>query len=218
MIWRLLLTVVAVLAVPASQAFETHLIAGLAITVDRIPEPVAVDGVAVIIHRATGVDVPELARRFEALWRSQGSAINALQQGSWTLRTRMLGAKSEVVQWRIDRNEPELIWSSLDAAGSVGSTPDAGLRLPASCSWGRSISGRSGASQYLQRTARCTCSAQELSLQLQRSLQLQGWQVRTASDNSLLLDRLGAEGLLSLTAGPGDRATWLTWLRVEHSR
>jgi hypothetical protein len=53
-------------------------------------------------------------------------------------------------------------------------------------------------------------------MQLQRTLPPQGWRLRTASDHALLLERQGVEGILSLAAQPGDPATWLTWLRVEH--
>lgn len=218
MILRLLIIAASAFAIPVSQGFEAQLAAGLTVTIDRIPEPVAVDGIPMTVHRVTGAGVPELARRIEAQWRSQGSEVKALQQGSWTLRSRMLGAKSEVVQWRNGPEAPELLWSSLDATGPLQPKPDAGLALPAGCVWGRSVSGSSGPRRYLQRSARCTLSVHELSLQLQHSLPSQGWRLRSATDRGLLLDRPGVEALLSLDTHQGEQATWLTWLRVEHSR
>jgi hypothetical protein len=121
------------------------------------------------------------------------------------------------VQWRIGVQEPELLWSSVDAAGAIQPALDAGLTLPATCVWGRSVSGSSGPHRYLQRTARCSLPMHELSTLLQRSLPSRGWRLRSSSEHALLLDRAGVEGLLSLTAQDTDPATWLTWLRVEQS-
>jgi hypothetical protein len=216
MMTRLLLLAAAVLASPVSVAFESRLAAGLAVAIERVPEPVAVDGVPMTLQRVTGAGVPELVRRIEELWRSQGSEVRALNQGVWILRSRMQGTKSEVMQWRNGLDISELLWSSLDAAGQVQPIPEAGLTLPAGCAWGRSVAGSSGQHHYLQRTARCTHALRELSMQLQRTLPPQGWRLRTANDHALVLERQGVEGILSLAAQPGDPATWLTWLRVEH--
>jgi hypothetical protein len=215
MMARLLLLVASVPAIPVS-AFEARLAAGLAVAIERMPEPVAVDGVPMTVQRVTGAGVPELVRRIEALWSSQGSEVKDLKQGVWILRSRMHGTKSEVLQWRNGQGSAELLWSSLDAAGQVHPVPEAGLALPAGCVWGRSVSGSSGQHHYLQRTARCTHAPRELSKQLQRTLPPQGWRLRTTNDHALVLERQGVEGILTLAAQPGDAATWLTWLRVEH--
>ncbi|MEO6078691.1 MAG: hypothetical protein ABIQ86_02785 [Steroidobacteraceae bacterium] len=213
-----LVVLVSVLSTPASLGFEAHLSAGLAVNIDRIAEPVVVDGVPMSMHRVTGAGVPEFARRIESLWRSQGSEVRILEQGLWTLRSRMVGARSEVIQSRTGPEGPELLWSSLDAGGPIQSAPDAGLTLPAGCMWGRGVSGQSEQHRYLQRSARCTLPIQELSRQLQRSVTKQGWRLLTTADRSLLLERPGAEGLLSLAVHDGDSATSLSWLRVERSR
>jgi hypothetical protein len=212
----LLLLAAAALASPVSGAFESRLAAGLAVAIECMPEPVAVDGVQMTLQRVTGAGVPELVRRIEALWRSQGSEVKDLKQGVWILRSRMHGTRSEVLQWRDGKDSAELLWSSLDAAGQVQPMPETGLALPAGCVWGRRVSGSSGQHHYLQRTARCAHALRGLSMQLQRTLPPQGWRLRMANDHDLVLERQGVEGVVSLTAHPGDEATWLTWLRVEH--
>jgi hypothetical protein len=214
---RLLSVVVLMFSASATSAFEPHLSAGLDVVIDRIPEPLMVDGVQLVMHLASGAGVPELARRIEAQWRRHGSDIQSMQQGSWTLRSRIQGAASEVVQWRTGPSGHELVWSSLDAAANVRPVAESGLILPACCKWGRSVSGRSSQGHFLQRSARCTLPAQELSSLLQGSLPSQGWQLLTVSERGLLLERAGKEGLISLSVQAGDRATWLTWLRVEHN-
>ncbi len=88
------------------------------------------------VHRVTGAGVPELARRIERSGAARAARSKPCSRGSWTLRSRMLGAKSEVVQWRNGPEAPELLWSSLDATGPLQPTPDAGLALPAGCVWG----------------------------------------------------------------------------------
>jgi hypothetical protein len=214
---RLLFMVVLMFSASRTSAFEPHLSVGLDVVIDRIPEPLLVDGVQMVMHLARGADVPELARRIEAQWRSHGSNIQSLKQGNWTLRSRIQGAASEVLQWQTGPSGHELVWSSLDAAASVLPVADSGLNLPAACLWGRSVSGHSSEGHFLQRSARCTLPAQELSLLLQRSLPSQGWKLLSASERGLLLERPGKEGLISLSAQAGGRATWLTWLRVEHN-
>jgi len=212
---RTLFLFILVFSTTAAAGFESHLTTGLDIVIDRIPEPMTVDGVQMVMHFASGRGVPELARRIESSWRSQGSVIRSMQQGSWNLRSRFQGAASEVVQWRTGPAGHELIWSSLDVAAPVLPAADSGLALPAGCTWGRSLSGRSREGFFLQRTARCTQPAQELSMLLQRSLPPQGWQLRSSSDSGFLIGRSGVEGVISLSGQAGDRSTWLTWLRVE---
>ncbi len=214
---RTLLLAMLMLVGPAARAFEAHLAAGLAVSIDRIAEPVSVDGVSMQLQRLTGVDVPVLARRVEALWRSQGSQIRSLQQGAWTLRSRMLGTKVEVLQWRSSAGAPEMLWSLLET-GALQPVPQTDLVLPAHCKWGRSVSGQAGQRHYLQRSARCALPIGELSAQLRHMLPLQGWKVRSASDGGLLLDRQGDEGMIFLSEPADDLTTWLVWLHVRDSR
>lgn len=214
---RWLMTLVGVAVVtPAGWCFGIDMTAGLNITVDRIPEPVEVDGVAMTVQRATGTDVMRLARRLEASWRVQGSEIRTLQQGEWTLLSRLSGSRSEVIQWRASAATRELLWSSINVAATASSIPDAGISLPTGCTWGRSVSGSGRQQRYLQRSARCTQSGSVLSRQLRRSLPHLGWRIVNATDGSLLVEQKGMQGLVSLTVHPGEQGTWLTWLRVEH--
>jgi hypothetical protein len=201
---RTLLLVVLMFSTSAAAGFEPHLTSGLDIVIDRIPEPMTVDGVQMVMHLASGTGVPELARRIESWWRSHGSVIKSMRQGDWTLRSRLQGAASELVQWRSGPAGNELVWSSLDAASYVLPVADSGLTLPAGCNWGRSVSGSSSKGHFLQRSARCTQPVQELSLLLQRSLTSQGWQLLSASDRGLLLFKRA----IALPGSPG--CGWIT--------
>lgn len=196
------------------QAFDTWMLAGLDIATEQVPEAVAVDGAMFTIQRATGADVPELAKRIESQWRRQGSEVRLLRQGGWTMRTRMLGAFSEVLQWRTNNGGHELLWSSLQSGAAPAPLPEDGIVLPARCIWGRSVYGSSAGHSYLQRSARCDMSAASLQATLQASLPAQGWRASALNRGGLLLDRQGAEGFLSFTALEGNSSAWLIWLRV----
>lgn len=216
MIARWLLGAALALAGRESAAFDAHLTAGLAVSVEEVREPVSVDGVSMQLRRITGKDVPALVRRFDAFWRSQGSETRSMQHGIWTLRSRMHGAKVEVLQWS-NSGVPEMLWSLLDT-GALQSVPEAEVALPAQCRWGRSVSGSAAQRRYVQRSARCMLSMSELSARLQQELPLQGWLVRSASQRGLLIERQGDEALISLSQVPKDPATWLVWLHVQGSR
>jgi hypothetical protein len=195
----------------------SRLAAGLAVHTDPVPEPMAVDGVAMTIHRVTGAGVPELARRIEADWRRQGSPVHTHQQGGWTLRSRIHGHSSEVLQWRTSLEGPELLLSSLDARSVARPTPDANIQLPPGCKWGRSISGKSQQHSYIQRSARCPLSVKALRPDLLASLSREGWRIRSRSATGLLVERGGEEGLLVLSTQSGDASTWLVWLHTQIS-
>jgi hypothetical protein len=193
---------------------ERELLAGLAVSVDPVPETVVIDGLGMIMQRVTGSGVPDLIRRIEARWRGQGSQIQQLDQGGWVLRSRIHGKHSEVIQWRSTASDMELLWSRLDVAASVQPEPAKLFALPAGCAWSRSISGMSGHQRYLQRSARCSHGASDLARSLRASLSSQGWQVHSASSQGLLVRRAGVEGLLSLNVQQ-EGLTWLVWLQVE---
>ena len=199
----------------SAHAFDAWLLTGLDVATEQVHEAVAVDGAMFTIQRATGADVPELAKRIESQWHRQRSEVRPLHQGEWTMRTRMRGPFSEVLQWRTTNRGHELLWSSLQSDVAPAFVPANGIVLPARCVWGRSVHGRSAGNSYLQRSARCSLSAVALQSTLQASLPTQGWQVRTHDRSGLLLDRPGAEGLLSFTALEGGSSSWLIWLRVE---
>jgi hypothetical protein len=215
---RCLLLLAVLYPASESMAIEGRWASGLDVVIERISGPLAVDGVEMTIHQATGPDVPKLAKRIESWWISLGSEVRSMQQGSWTLRSRMRGVASEVLQWRQNPAGYELIWSSVDTARPVLPVSDAGFDLPAGCTWSRSVSGSSQHGRYQQRSARCSLQARELYGVLRQMLPTQGWRVRTAGDGGLLLDKSGAAALLSIMSQPDDHATWLTWLRVEQDK
>lgn len=218
MMSALFLLVAAAAVNPGAAGIDPHLASGLNVSIDRIAEPLSVDGVQVIVHRVTGAGVPELARRIEETWRRQGSRIGMQQHGNWTVLSRLQGSRSEVMQWSIISGAPELLLSFLDLLAPVSSVPATGLTLPAGCVWGRSIFGRGGRNSYIQRSARCPQSIKALSLQLRHSLAVQGWVVLMDSESGLQVGRSGAEGFISLSSQQGDQSTWLTWLRVESAQ
>lgn len=218
MMGRILTAALMAIVMPVVLAFDGRLATGLRVDVEHIPESLTVDGVPITVHRATGAGVPDLARRIEAQWRSQGSQVRSLQQAQWTMRSRISGGRSEVLQWRSSASLHELLWSSLDATAQARAKPETGLDLPAGCSWGRSVAGKAGNRVFMQRSARCELSLERLASTLRQSLPAQGWQLQTGSGNGLILDQAGKQGLLSLDGIEGGRATWVTWLRVDGQR
>ncbi|MEO6369379.1 MAG: hypothetical protein ABIP38_15460 [Steroidobacteraceae bacterium] len=184
---------------------------------ERIPETVAVDGAMFTIQRASGPDVPALARRIESWWRLQGSEVASLHQGGWSMKTRMRGAHSEVLQWRVGNQAQELLWSSLGSDAAPAILPEPGLTLPAQCVWGRSVYGNASGQNYLQRSARCNVPMDALQAALLASLPTQGWRLQSANHGVLLVDRSGVDGFLSLSATSGNAGAWLVWLRVERN-
>jgi hypothetical protein len=217
MISSLLLFAATASVIAASPALDTTLVAGLAVTIERIREPFAVDGVLMTVQRATGAGVPELARRIEAAWHRQGSRIETRQQDSWIVLSRIRGRNSEVLQWRSDTRGAELLLSSLDLQEPIRPVPVTDLTLPASCTWGRSIAGNTSDHFYMQRSARCRYSRQALSLQLRQSLPTQGWSIRTATESGLVVARAGSEGFIGLSIQEGGAVTWVSWLRVDRN-
>lgn len=205
---------VATAGLMATAGVDRSLISGLAVTIQAMPDPIAVDGVAFTVQRVTGRDVPLLVRRVETAWQAQGSELRQLRQGEWTLLSRLTSGDLELVQWRPTTDGAELLWSRLDPAAPAQRMPETRVRLPAGCTWGRSVSGSSGRQRYLQRSAHCARSASSLSVLMQESLRAQGWELHSSSDQGLLARRKGVEGVLGLS--PLQRgATWLIWLQVE---
>jgi hypothetical protein len=217
MIPSVLLLAATASGIAASPALDTTLLAGLAVTIERIREPMAVDGVLMTVQRATGAGVPELARRIEATWHRQGSRIETRQQESWIVLSRIHGRNSEVLQWRSDTRDAELLLSSLGLQEPVRPLPVTGLTLPATCTWGRTVAGNTSNHSYMQRSARCPHSRRKLSLQLRQALSTQGWNIRATTDSGLVVERAGSEGFISLSIQEGGAATWVSWLRVERN-
>lgn len=213
-----MIAIIAFAAAAVTTSLAPRLSAGLAITLEQVPEPVAVDGVSITIQRATGKDVPALVRRIEESWQNEGSQVTRLAHGNWNITSRFKGASSEVLQWNTGNPLPELLLSVLDVRSAVRPAIPTGLQLPPGCAWSRSISGSSVNQSYLQRSARCLQSISTLSAQLQKSLPAQGWRVLAVTDSGIQIKRNGADGFLSFASVPGDSAIWLSWLRVEPGR
>jgi hypothetical protein len=212
MIAALLLAASGVLNAPK---LERSLTTGLVLTVEPVPEALVVDGVPMTVQRITGPGAVELLERVESSWRRHGSQVRRMQQGEWTLLSRLKGGKSEVLQWRGKKGGQELLWSQLDSESQAQSAPISQLVLPAGCVWGRSVSGLSGRQRYQQRSARCSDTPQHLSSLLRASLAAQGWRVDSVSEQGLLVRRENSEGVISFSVQPESGSSWLVWLQVE---
>src|SRR5690606_21655485 len=88
--------------VPAQEisAIEARDVRGLDVAVERIDEPVIVDGVQLRIQRAQGVDVHQLASRIGQRWQVEGGTQRRLQQQGWQMLARWQDGRSDLIQWR----------------------------------------------------------------------------------------------------------------------
>lgn len=195
-------------------AIERHDTAGLELTVEVVEELVEVDGLGVRIVRASGQSVPELARRITARWQAEGSAIRALREGGWQLRSRWNRGRSEVLQWRDGPAPVELLHSQLQPDPRRAARQADPFSLPATCAWGRSIRADSGRKPYRQQSALCRASVQQVLPLVRVTLAASGWQIQAESAASLQLARGSSLARLSLIPGGNGTGSWLVW--VDH--
>lgn len=174
---KTLMAAVLVLLAPAAPAVESRDARGLRVALERIAEPLVVDGIVMHVQRAQGPDIPRLAGRIEQRWRAEGSQMQRSGQGGWQVLGRWVRLRSEVIQWRGTGDAAELVFSWFDAARRPASRTAAPLMLPPSCEWVRSVEGQTQASRYLQMTARCRAAPAELLARLEATLVRSDWAV-----------------------------------------
>jgi hypothetical protein len=195
-------------------ALEKRDLGGLAVTVESIPEEVIVDGLALRIKRASGADVPQLAQRLQIRWRTEGSAVQSQQVEGWKSASRLDQGRNELIQWRGEGPDAELLHSSLVTGRLPRSRSRAPFALPGACAWGRVIEGVSGGSSFEQHTAQCAANAAALATAIQSRLQSLGWNIRSRMDAVWDVHRSGDHARLTLIEGPVPGSSSLVWLRV----
>lgn len=195
----------------SATALEARDTRGLSLSVERIPEGITVDGLAMQIHSATGRDVAGLAARIEARWRAEGSVVQSAQS-RWQMLSRFEHGRSELIQWRGEGPSAQLLHSIVDTTHPTARPAREPFTLPLHCAWGRFIEGRAGHDAFEQRTGRCSALSGTVFAAVQRSLVAQGWDVSRASGTTLELTRDGIEGRLFITQGAGNAATAVVWI------
>jgi hypothetical protein len=193
------------------QAQDATLWRGLNVRADLLRERLSVDGVAFIVTRFAGTDVPQLTERVLRSWRDQGEVVLPSRSGGWDIRSRIHAGRAESIQWR----DGELLWSSADLQRPVAQVPAASIVLPSSCHWLRSVHGTAAERRYLQRTAHCNATRDSLRSLLSSELRIQGWHVRT-SDAAVFAQRAQSQVQVVITtdARHSQPASSLVWLEV----
>jgi hypothetical protein len=210
--WKLALLWLVV--VPAF-AKEAQLSAGLRIRWDEIAEPIFVDGLEMTIRRATGSDVPKLATRIVATW-PQNPQPQQLHVQGWAARSQLTRRGSEVVQWRVNGADVELLWSVAALVTTARALPKPMAALPLRCDWTRHVSGVVQGQEYVHATAVCDDSAVQIQTAMRSELTRVGWKVLAASREvmDLQLDRAQAKlVVLPTNSVLGKKRSGLVWLQ-----
>jgi hypothetical protein len=200
--------------VVSAEGLQRSDVSGLQLQWDRKPQSVEVDGVPMILQRATGPDVAELVTRIQMRWRNAGSQTRELTHGGWRMLARWHGWNSEVMQWRGAGAETELLLSTFNTRIHPR-VPAVPAQLPGSCLWGRQIRSAEEGHAYLQRTARCRGTFAELLPQLRASLLADGWTLTADSGSTLHAARGEGETALLLLSGRGHSEIWLVWISAR---
>lgn len=195
-------------------AFEQSDLRGLDVEVEPIPEAVHIDGVASHLTHARGRDVPRLALRTERRWRAGAQPVQRLQHSGWTLLTRLRDGHSEVMQWKGEGADAQLIFSRIDLKARPRPVEAAPFLLPSACSWGRVVGGAVAAGQFEQRSARCRASAVRAASWLRATLTSQGWQV-SGPDSALSASRDPHRASLLVLPGLVQGESWLVWVNAS---
>lgn len=198
-----------------SVALEARDARGLDVRIDPIAESVHVDGLAMHIQAASGRDVERLAARIAERWRAEGSLLQHHSQSSWTLLTRLVDGRSEVIQWRAGGGSAQLLHSVVDAMRAPGRPSHGPFVLPPQCAWGRVIEGNAGPAAYAQHTARCRAPPATLTAALRQRLAAQGWTVRDGGAMALQLARPGIQAQLIVAAGTARDESAVVWISTR---
>lgn len=196
-------------------AFEANDLAGLAIQVDALPEPVRVDGATFRIQRAVGASAPELVERIRQRWQAQGSLVRESTAGTWRLLSRWRGQTSELLQWRIAEQGPEVVLSTYQPGSAGAPSRQSAFQLPANCAWGRTISGKAGQAAFEQSSAYCTGSPRSGWTGIVGQLKRSGWRVLSSTAVSVHADRRDHHAVLTLASRSGEAGFGLVWLDMS---
>ena len=166
----------------------------LHVRVESLPGPILVNGLPLMVSRATGSDVHQLAKRLSDKWHKEGGAqgVRAETNGTWTILSRIHDAGMEVVQWRGSGGDAELLWSRSELTAHVRTPARGGLRFPTGCIQGRTVSGQADTRAYSEQVARCKGSPRATLLAVQAVARAQGYEV-LARDGQLLARNSASE-------------------------
>jgi hypothetical protein len=196
----------------AGNAIEARDVGGLDVQVERIGEPVIVDGVQMRIQRAQGVDVKRLAVRIEQRWQREGGALRHLEQQGWQMLGRWQAGRSDLIQWRGEGPDAVLLYSRLDTQQKPLRHAAPPFSLPSGCAWGRSVEGDSNGRRYLQRSAVCRGTVAQLQPALRVTLSAQGWVFRGETAAAMEVVRGGVQGTLLFAPGPDRNHSAVVWI------
>lgn len=209
---RMAVATTLLLLAPLAAAVEARDARGLAVAIERIAEPIVVDGVTLHVQRAQGREIDQLARRIELRWRAEGSQVQRDAHSGWQIRSRLAGLRSEVIQWRAAGAQDELVFSWFDVSRRREPQAATPVTLPPMCTWLRGVEGSAQAVRYLQLSARCRIDATQLANRLHSILARHDWTIvhRDASIWDVARRRESARVTL-VPAGAGETAlVWLT--------
>lgn len=203
--------------VPAqgADAIEARDATGLELAVERISEPVTVDGVQLRIQRAQGRDVPQLASRIGQRWQVEGGTQRRLHQQGWQMLARWQDGRSDLIQWRGEGSDALLLYSRLDTLQQPQRRSAPPFSLPSGCAWGRVVEGESMGRQYLQRSAVCRASSAAVQPAVRAVLQAQGWILRGETAATMELAQRDVQGTLVFARGRNLHETALVWIGVS---
>jgi hypothetical protein len=203
--------------VPAqgADAIEARDATGLDVAVERISEPVTVDGVQLRIQRAQGRDVPQLVSRIGQRWQVEGGTQRRLHQQGWQMLARWQDGRSDLIQWRGEGSDALLLYSRLDTLQQPQRRSAPPFSLPSGCAWGRVVEGESMGRQYLQRSAVCRASSAAVQPALRAVLQAQGWTLRGETAATMELAQRDVQGTLVFARGRNLHETALVWIGVS---
>jgi hypothetical protein len=203
--------------VPAqgADAIEARGATGLELAVERISEPVTVDGVQLRIQRAQGRDVPQLVSRIGQRWQVEGGTQRRLHQQGWQMLARWQDGRSDLIQWRGEGSDALLLYSRLDTLQQPQRRSAPPFSLPSGCAWGRVVEGESMGRQYLQRSAVCRASSAAVQPAVRAVLQAQGWTLRGETAATMELAQRDVQGTLVFARGRNLHETALVWIGVS---
>jgi hypothetical protein len=210
---------IALAAAMASSCFagSVNLTAGLQVKWDDMSEPMVVNGVEMVIQRATGPDVARLAQRIIATWPVKDLALDVKIPG-WNARSHITKRGNEIVQWRVVGPEVELLWSFADLARANRVAARPSFKLPVVCSWTQQVTARVASHSYLQATALCKDQALHVAQAIREELSQSGWAIVSERSAAMHLQReqVFARAVL-LPAGIGSAANQsnLVWVQTE---
>jgi len=167
---------------PPARPFETRWTAGLQVQCEEVSGRTSVGGMSFVIQRASGRDVPLLAQRILDDWRRESGVerVRVLKHGDWSVGTRIHDGRSQVTQWRISGDTPELLWSEAELYRQP-LAPKQPRYLTPLCSWVAPVRGTVAGNIYSQSTGRCAEHPSAVLAAMQAALVRAGWEVRTGS-------------------------------------